>query len=169
MKIGLRAVVALLLASNMSAVWGVEEAQVRQLLDRIEIQELMARYTRALDTLDAAAYASVYAEDGRLVAGGPIPTTVGRAALRKLIEDLKTTVGERRDSAERIYHVSTNWHLEFVGDNDARLRAYWMEVIGGVEAGGGKPRVIAAGGEVNDFVRVDGQWLIKSRDVTVRD
>jgi uncharacterized protein (TIGR02246 family) len=47
----------------------------------------MWRYTRALDTNDGEAYASVYTPDGRFSAGAN--ATKGRDALRKMVADLR--------------------------------------------------------------------------------
>src|SRR5690606_5568871 len=51
--------------------------------DRAEIEALMWRYARALDTFDADAYAAVYTEDGEFKAGGT--ATKGRDALRQMV------------------------------------------------------------------------------------
>ena len=42
---------------------------LREARDRTEIEDLMWRYARALDTNDAEAYASAYAPDGQFSAG----------------------------------------------------------------------------------------------------
>ena len=42
---------------------------LRQARDRAQIEELMWRYARALDTGDADTYASLYAPDGQFGAG----------------------------------------------------------------------------------------------------
>ena len=53
---------------------------------------------------------------------------------------------------------------EFVGPNEARYNSYWMTVFGAV--GQEVPtRVAAAGRGIDTVVRVNGEWLIKSRDV----
>src|SRR5438477_1407834 len=61
--------------------------------NRREIEALMWRYARALDTYDAETYASVYTADGQFGAGAN--ATKGTAALRKMIADLKTARDER--------------------------------------------------------------------------
>jgi len=149
--------------------WAADEAQVQQLIDRMEIEGLMWRYVQALDSRDADAYADLYTEDGRLVAGGGWPTITGRAELRETIADLRRSAEDDPDR-EPIYHISTNWYVEFKGTDEATLNGYWMEVAGGVpENLGGTTRVIAAGREVNELVRVNGHWLIKSRNVVPDD
>ncbi|MGC2418407.1 MAG: hypothetical protein WA434_11715, partial [Candidatus Acidiferrales bacterium] len=59
-------------------------------------------------------------------------------------------------------------YLEFIDKDHARLQAYWQTVFAG--QGTTVPvRVAAAGREVDDLVRVNGQWLIQSRDVAPKD
>jgi hypothetical protein len=67
-----------------------------------------------------------------------------------------------------MYHVIANSYLEFPDKDHARLEAYWMTVF--AAAGPKNPsRVAAAGREVDELVRLNGQWLIKTRDVAPMD
>jgi hypothetical protein len=138
----------------------------REARDRIEIQELMWRYVRALDTLDAEAYAGVYTEDGQF--GSGTNAAKGHAALKKMITDLKQGRADREARGEPpsppMYHVIANSHLELIDSDHARFHSYWMTVFG---AAGQQtpPRVAAAGRSIDELVRVNGRWLIKSRNV----
>jgi uncharacterized protein (TIGR02246 family) len=137
----------------------------REARDRTEIEALMWRYTRALDTYNPEAYASAYTPDGQFSAGPN--ATKGREALHKMVADLK----ERRAASiakgepqQPMYHMTMNSKLTFVDKDHARLEAYWQTVFGA--AGQNVPvRVAAAGRSVDDLVRVNGQWLIQSRNV----
>ncbi len=138
--------------------------------DRAQIEKLMWQYVRALDTENADAYAAVYTPDGQFGTGDK--AVKGRDALKKMINDLRdrgakqeAKSGEKRPS---MYHVITNSYLEFVDKDHARMQAYWMTVFG---AAGEKtpPRVAAAGREIDELVRVNGQWLIKVRDVAPKE
>jgi hypothetical protein len=73
--------------------------------------------------------------------------------------------GEKRP---KIYHVIANSYLQFLDKDHARLEAYWMTVFA---AGGPNvpSRVAGAGREVDELVRSNGQWLIKTRDVAPTD
>jgi uncharacterized protein (TIGR02246 family) len=151
-----------LLASPLAAQNSIE----RETQDRAQIEKLMWQYVRALDTENADAYAGVYTPDGQFGSGAN--AVKGREALKKMVNDLRqraaeneTKTGEKRPA---MYHVIANSHLEFVDKDHARLEAYWMTVFA---AGGPKTpsRVAAAGREVDELVRLNGQWLIKSRDV----
>lgn len=129
--------------------------------DRAAIEALMWRYVRALDTRDAEAYAQVFTEDGRFGTGED--AVEGRDALKAMVEGF----GEGPPDPA-MYHVITNDHVEFVSENRARYHSYWMTMFAPAEQGG-SPRVAAVGRGVDELVRVDGEWLIESRDVAPQD
>jgi len=143
---------------------------VRELRDRNAIEALMWRYVRALDALDADAYAAVYTPDGRFVAGSM--TAAGSDALKKMIAGYQQRRAEQQARGEPptppMHHIITNTHLEFSDRDHARQHAYWMTVFEGAGEST-PPRVAAAGRSVDELVHVDGQWLIRTRDVTPRD
>ena len=164
-------VVAIALAALSSSMALAASADVeREGQDRAQIEKLMWQYVRALDTENADAYAAVYTPDGQFGSGDK--AVKGRDALKKMIDDFRDRAakneaksGEKRPA---MYHVITNSYLEFLDKDHARMQAYWMTVFG---AAGEKtpPRVAAAGREVDELVRVNGQWLIKVRDVAPKE
>jgi hypothetical protein len=148
---------------------GAQDDAAREARDRAEIEALMWRYTRALDTRNADAYAAAYTPDGQFVAGGN--ATKGRAALHKMIADLKAGYDAgvaKGEPQPPMYHMTMNPYLEFVDRDHARLHAYYLTAFG--PAGQKVPlRVAAVGRSVDHLVRVNGQWLIQLRDVAPRD
>src|SRR5688572_29883978 len=81
---------------------------LRQARDRAEIEDLMWRYTRALDTRNGDAYAAVYTADGQFSAG---PTaTKGRDALKKLAGGQAAAQPPAAGQAPRppLYHMTAN-------------------------------------------------------------
>lgn len=134
--------------------------------DRHEIEALMWRYARALDTLNADAYVANYTADGQFIAGAN--PTAGADALRKMIVDLRTNREEREKKGEAqapMYHMEMNTYVEFTAKDRARHHSYWQTVFGAVGRGG-QVRVAAAGHGVDDLVKVNGKWLIKIRNVS---
>ncbi len=136
-----------------------------RLADRIQIEDLMWRYARALDTANADAYAAVYTPDGQFGAGPN--ATKGTAALKKLINDFKQRNAEAEAQSKQkrpqMYHMATNHTVEFVDKDHARYLAYWITVTEG--AGQEVPaRFAAAGREIDELVLLNGKWLIKVRD-----
>jgi uncharacterized protein (TIGR02246 family) len=138
---------------------------MREVRDRMQIEDLMWRYTRALDTNDADAYASVYTADGAFSAGAN--ATTGRDALRKMVADLRQRSAEAQAKGETrppLYHATANHRITFTGKDQARIEAYYI-TASGAAGQNTPPRVAAVGRSVDDVVRVNGQWLIKTRNV----
>ena len=137
--------------------------------DRVQIEKLMWQYTRALDTENPDAYAATYTPDGQFGSGSN--AVKGHDALKKMIADLRQRSADAEAKGEKrppMYHMEMNTYLEFVDKDHARLEGYWQTVF--AAQGPNVPvRVAAAGREINEIVRVNGQWLIQSRDVAPKD
>ena len=142
---------------------------LRQAKDRAQIEDVMWRYARALDTGDADTYASLYTPDGQFSAGAN--PTKGREALKKMIEG----VGQRQAAQPAadtkrppMYHMTANERLRFIDKDHARIDAYYITMFGA--AGQGTPaRVAAVGRSIDELERVNGEWLITSRNVAPQD
>ena len=138
---------------------------MREVRDRAEIEELMWRYTRALDTGDGAAYAATYAPDGQFGTGAN--ATKGREALQKLAGGARTTATTGAAPAAArppLYHMTANHAITFTGKDRARLDAYYLTA----RAAGGQDAplsVVAVGRSVDELVRLNGRWLIQTRNV----
>jgi hypothetical protein len=140
----------------------------RQMQDRIEIEALMWKYTRSLDGFDPEGYASTYTADGQFIAGAN--PTKGHDALKKMIADLKQRRAEDEAKGNKqaaMYHQTLNEHVEFIDKDHARINAYWQTSFGAV--GQTPMRIAAVGRSIDDLVRVNGKWLIKTRNVTPQD
>jgi predicted SnoaL-like aldol condensation-catalyzing enzyme len=134
--------------------------------DRAAIEKLMWTYDRMLDTYNADAYAKLFTPDGAF------GQTKGREALHKMIADLGKGHEERRAKGEKITmrHFTMNQYLEMTGPATARYHYYHQTIFGTGAAGSPDPaRIAAAGNGVDDLVKVDGQWLIKYRNVAAAD
>lgn len=130
--------------------------------DRAQIENLMWNYSRALYAQDPDAYAALYTPDGQFGTGAN--AVKGRDAIKQMIVRLK----QREAAQQRVYVMDVNSHIEFPGRNHARLDAYWLEVSPRTAAN--QPaKLVNAGREVEEFERVNGQWLIKFRDPAPKD
>jgi hypothetical protein len=141
----------------------------QQAQDRVQIEKLMWQYTRALDSENADAYAATYTPDGQFGSGAN--WVKGHDALKKMISDLRQRSADAKAKGEKrpaMYHMTANSYLEFTDKDHARMQAYWITIF--AAAGPNVPlRVAAAGRDIDELVRVNGQWLIKSRDVAPKD
>jgi hypothetical protein len=134
--------------------------------DRAAIERLMWKYDRMLDTYDADGYVKLFTPDG---AFGQVK---GRDALHKMVSDLGKSHAERRAKGEKISmrHFTMNQYIEFTSPTTARYHYYHQTIFGTGGAGSEDPaRIAAAGNGVDDLVKVDGQWLIKFRNVAAGD
>ena len=123
--------------------------------DREAIEQLMWRYARALDGADAETYASLYTADGQFSAGAN--PTKGREALKKMITPPPA-------GRPPMYHMTANHQLTFVDKDHVRIDAYYITMV--AAAGRETPsRVAGVGRSIDELERVNGQWLIKSRNV----
>jgi len=164
-------VAAAVLAASYAGAAGASDPDIlRQTRDRAEIQALMWSYVRALDTMNENAYAEVFTPDGSFGSGANAAR--GRDALRKMVTDLKKSRAEREAKGEPkqppMHHIITNAHVEFIDRDNAVHHSYWMTVFAG-GPGTQAPRVAAAGRGIDELVRLDGKWLIKTRNVAPKD
>lgn len=131
-----------------------------ELLDRAAIQNLVVKYTIALDTLDADLYASVFAEDAEFTFGGN--TYKGRAEIRKIVTGLQERNAKQPADAPKSYHVLSNTYVQLLNDHEARHRSYW-QTIRGPSSG---PFTVGGMGRYEDtLVKRNGEWLILKRQI----
>jgi uncharacterized protein (TIGR02246 family) len=139
-----------------------ENAALQKLMDRAEIEELVARYVHALDTLDADAYEGVFAEDGVYELPGNVVHT-GRAAIRKIVTDLQAARARNEAAGTptpRLYHVMANSSIEILDATNARHQSYAQTV----RAADNGQFIVGFMGRYEDvLVKANGRWFIKSR------
>lgn len=159
---GIATTVVCALAFATTTLFGEDNA-AREARDRAEIEALMWKYTRALDSGDGATYASTYTTDGQFGTGAN--ASKGREALSKLVVQPRPTAdGKPRPP---LYHMELNHWIEFVDKDHVRYHAYYLTVSGAADANT-PPRIVAAGQSLDTMERVNGKWLIKVRDVSVK-
>jgi uncharacterized protein (TIGR02246 family) len=138
-----------------------QAAALQRLLDKAEIEALVARYVTALDTLDADAYEGVFTEDGEYDVTGTLYK--GRAAIRKIVTDLQASRARNEASgtpSPKLYHVMANSSIEVLDATTARHESYAQTLR---LADNGQFVVGFMGRYEDVLVKVDGRWLIKSR------
>jgi len=124
--------------------------------DYVAIQSLIVKYAHVYDSRDVEGYVSVFTEDAKFTFG--TTTLNGRADIRNFI----TGVANSPLPTNKSHHVITNTLIEFVSDSEAHHRSYW-EIISGPPGG---PFTVGNIGVYDDvIVKVDGQWLIKQRNI----
>jgi uncharacterized protein (TIGR02246 family) len=130
------------------------EQEVRNLLDRIEIRELTARYGRYFDDGDAEAFAGTFTEDGAMeVVNGP--TANGREELLSMCQN--TPWGTM--------HVTVDPTIEI--DGDRAIQVVSILVVQRAPNLKEKSAVVGSGRYVDDLVRTKEGWRFTRRRVTL--
>lgn len=142
-----------------------ESDDVRQLVDRVAILEVMQKYVWSVDALDADGYVSVFTEDAEIDSQGIVHK--GHAEIRKVVTDLLARQAKNREEGKpvgNLYHVISNERVSFTSPTEALYQSYWQTMR---KAEG--TRYIAGGfGRSEDrLVKLNGKWLIKSRKLVV--
>jgi hypothetical protein len=153
--------IALLTAAATTATAADDAKLVREAADRAEIEALMWRYVRALDTLDVDAYVVLFTEDAQFGAAK------GREAIRALIAGIKAAREKNTPAGKPVtptFQTMSNVTIDFPSENRARLQAYYMAVLAPVD--NMPPRVATVGREDDELVKVNGRWLIHVRNVS---
>ncbi len=133
--------------------------------DRIAVEDVMARYVWAVDSLDANGYVAVFTEDAVIDSNGSI--SKGHEQIRKIV----TGLIQRRDDNKakglptaNLYHVISNVRITFPKPGEAVHQSYWQTVRRDKD---GKMTAAAMGPSEDRLVKRGGKWLIQSRKLTV--
>ena len=133
--------------------------------DRIAVEDVMARYVWAVDSLDADGYVAVFTEDAVIDSNGSI--SKGREEIRRIVTGLM----QRRDAnkakglpAGNLYHVVSNVRITFPKPGEALHQSYWQTVRRDQD---GRMTAAAMGRSEDRLVKRDGTWLIQFRKLTV--
>ena len=150
--------------AGVGAAFAAEDAAtvaLQKLMDKAEIEALVARYVTALDTLDADAYESVFTADGVYDVTGTVHQ--GRPAIRKIVTDLQASRARNEAAGTpslRLYHVMSNSSIEILDATNARHQSYAQTV----RATDNGQFIVGFMGRYEDvLVKVDGHWLIQVR------
>jgi len=133
--------------------------------DRIAVEDVMARYVWAVDSLDADGYVAVFTEDAVIDSNGSI--SKGHAEIRKIV----TSLIQRRDDnkakglpSSNLYHVISSVRITFPKPGEALHQSYWQTVRRDKD---GRMIAAAMGRSEDRLVKRNGTWLIQFRKLTV--
>jgi len=169
MRLHRAAVIALLIAPALSLIHGPALVSAQESLgtyeDRIAVEDVMARYVWAVDSLDADGYVAVFTEDAVIDSNGSI--SKGHAAIRKIV----TGLIQRRDDNKakglptaNLYHVISSPRITFPKPGEALHQSYWQTVRRDKD---GRMAAAAMGRSEDRLVKRNGKWLIEWRKLTV--
>jgi uncharacterized protein (TIGR02246 family) len=133
--------------------------------DRIAVEDVMARYVWAVDSLDADGYVAVFTEDAVIDSNGSL--SKGHEEIRKIVTNL---IQRREDNKVKglptanLYHVISSVRITFPKPGEALHQSYWQTVR---RDKSGQMIAAAMGRSEDRLVKRNGQWLIQWRKLTV--
>ncbi|MEU6643416.1 nuclear transport factor 2 family protein [Saccharomonospora sp. NPDC046836] len=133
------------------------ERLVSRLADRMEIQDCLHRYARAVDRLDYEGIAECYFEDATDAHGSYVGPAAG------LVEDIR----RRHQTIDAAQHFVTNVLIDFDGDDRAFVESYCLAYLRQqpVDGSTSQSEAITRCRYVDRFERRDGRWAIADRVV----
>jgi hypothetical protein len=161
--------IALLIMLALSAVEGpvlvTAQGNLGTYEDRIAVEDVMARYVWAVDSLDADGYVAVFTDNAVIDSNGTI--SKGHAEIRKIV----TGLIQRRDDNKakglptaNLYHVISSVRITFPTPGEALHQSYWQTVRRDKD---GRMIAAAMGRSEDRLVKRGGKWLIQNRKLTV--
>lgn len=161
MRMSKPTLIALLIAPLLA----VAQDNLGRYEDRIAVEDVMARYVWAVDSLDAEAYVAVFTEDAVIDSNGSISR--GHEEIRRIVANL---IKRRDDNKAKglptanLYHVISNVRITFPKANEAVHYSYWQTVRRDKDD---RMTAAAMGRSEDHLVKLNGKWLIQSRKLTV--
>jgi SnoaL-like domain len=127
--------------------------------DREAIREVLYKHCYCVDTVDADGWAGLFSEDGSFSieptsAGGPLGPVTGRAALREFASTAFPAAAGIHSSSNEIISVN---------GGEATATSYCVALLDRPH-----PKVATAARFDDHLRRVNGQWLISSRRVSLQ-
>lgn len=134
------------------------EQRLRVMEDMEAIRGLLVTYGRDFDKRDFAAYASLFSKDGVWIGGADgARAYTGPEAIREFVA--KTFPPS---SFPGSFHIMSSPDIHLNGEDTATAWSRWTYVVIGLH---GEPAPFAAGYYEDSFVREDGVWKFKKRQV----
>jgi len=133
--------------------------------DRIAVEDVMARYVWAVDSLDPEGYVAVFTEDAVIDSNGSISR--GHEEIRKIVTNLIQRRGDNKAKGwptSNLYHVISSVRITFPKPDEALHQSYWQTVRRDKD---GKMPSVAMGRSEDRLVKRNGKWLIQWRKLTV--
>jgi len=133
--------------------------------DRIAVEDVMARYVWAVDSLDPEGYVAVFTEDAVIDSNGII--SKGHEEIRKIVTGLIQRRNDNRAKglpASNLYHMISNVRITFPKAGEALHQSYWQTVHRDKD---GQMIAAAMGRSEDRLVKRNGKWLIRERKLTV--
>ncbi len=148
----------LVLAYGLASGAGSQDVTAQTLVDRAQIQDLITRYYYNFGNENSASFPSFYADDAELILGAKhykgkdgIASAYKSAGANSSIRDAYS------------FNVTVSNPLIVVHGNTASSQLIFTEFL--IDKQGDTPRVRTQGRDYATFVKVNGQWRYKTRQI----
>ena len=131
------------------------EARIQRIDDRMEIEQLLMKYGRALDNRDFAAFAALFTDDGEWK--GAQGSYRGPKEIQQSMEKIFTAAAADIPKG-RNFHLLTNVIIDLRGDHATASSKFIFYKMNGA-----KPQAEVAGRYEDRLVRVGGAWKFQQR------
>jgi hypothetical protein len=135
-----------------------QDASLQALVDRAQIQDLITRYYYNFGNENSESFPNFYAEDAELILGDT--HYKGRDGIAKAYSRAGQDSPIQRAYS---FNVTIGNPLIVVHGDTATAQLIFTEFL--MEKQGDEPRVRTQGREYSTFVKVDGQWRYKTRQI----
>jgi ketosteroid isomerase-like protein len=135
-----------------------KKQRIRELEAHSEIRQIFVDYAKYLDGGDFAGYASLFAENGVLLA--QLGEAVGPAAIEQVLEEALGPYIHNEHPPS--IHVMNNHRIDVDGDT-ATTEVIWFYLTVDPDT---VPTILQAGRYVDDLVRENGKWKIARHDIS---
>jgi hypothetical protein len=128
--------------------------------DRLEMLDLVAKYSYGYDTLDWELMGAVWTDDATLVTRGG-----ERRSRAEIVKGFRARREGLRDQGIQTRHYQTNTLLEETGPGTAGGRT--LLFVAWQHDGEPQPTPMHTGEYHDEFRQVDGQWRISRREILI--
>ena len=149
------------LALTMAANAGPEEVNAKTLVDRLQIQDLITRYYNNFGRENAESFADFYAEDAELILGDR--HFKGRDGILQAYGKAPGQAPRPAPPPRFSFIVTIGNPLIVVHGKAATAQLVFTEYV--IEKQGDPVKVITQGKEYGTFVKIDGHWRYKTRQI----
>ena len=138
-----------------------QEVTAETLVDRLQIQDLITRYYNNFGRENAENFADFYAEDAELILGER--HFKGRNGIMEAYGRAPGQAPRPPPPPRFSFIVAVDNPLIVVHGNTATAQLVFTEYV--IEKQGDPVKVITQGKEYSTFVKVDGRWRYKTRQI----
>lgn len=135
-------------------------------LDRFLIHEVQTRYALAHDQTEPEAYAAVFTADAEIHGANGLIAR-GSAAIREMAAGNRARLNPAAREGEHVFgpmrHMVVNSDIQNTGAMTATGSCYVLVIANNKATG--NPDILGFARYVDEYRKVDGQWLIARREI----